>query len=228
MKVYLYCRNSCEHQTLSVQAQLDQLRAYAASNDYEVAGVFVDEAMSGATSLDDRLNLQAALASLSKGDGLLCLNQSRLARDTSIYFAVVAQVAKRKARLLFANGSEHSNDPMAKMISGMMALIAELERATIKRRQKAAYAVMRKKGCALGNLKLNKHRYGYSVVDGMLVPNEREQEILSVLVERRKNKIKYKDIITEFNARGFLTRDNTSFSQPNLSRLMKNYKDSQK
>ena len=221
MKVYLYCRNSCEHQTLSVQAQLDQLHAYAASNHYDVAGVFVDEAKSGATSLEDRVNLQAALGSLGKGDALLCLNQSRLARDTSVYFAVAAQVAKRKARLLFANGSEHSDDPMAKMISGRMALIAELERATIKRRQKAAYAVMRKKGYALGNIKLNKHRYGYSVVGGMLVEDKYEQSIIELLMRRRKEKVKYKDIIAEFKLKCYYNRNGNEFSASALYRLWK-------
>jgi len=224
MKVYLYCRNSCEHQTLSIEAQLNQLHAYAQLNSYEVAGVFVDEAQSGATSLEERTSLQEALAALSKGDGLLCLNQSRLARDTGIYFAVASQVAKRKARLMFANGSEHSDDPMSKMISGMMALIAELERATIKRRQKAAYAVMRSKGCALGNIKLNKHRYGYSVVDKMLVADKKEKLVLEVLIERRKRGVKYKDIIKEFRDKGFYNRNNNDFTQPALYRMWKNNK----
>ena len=51
MKVYLYCRNSCEHQTLSVEAQLDQLGRYASNQGYIVAGVFVDAAKSGASTL---------------------------------------------------------------------------------------------------------------------------------------------------------------------------------
>ena len=46
MKVYLYCRNSCEHQKLSVEAQIDQLKVYADKQGYDIAGVFIDEAIS--------------------------------------------------------------------------------------------------------------------------------------------------------------------------------------
>ena len=53
MKVYLYCRNSCEHQKLSVEAQIDQLKVYADKQGYDIAGVFIDEAISGATELAD-------------------------------------------------------------------------------------------------------------------------------------------------------------------------------
>ena len=220
MKVYLYCRNSCEHQKLSVEAQIDQLKAYAAKQDYDIAGVFVDEAVSGATQLAERTELQAALAILKKGDGLLCLNQSRLARNTSVYFAVAAQVAKQKAKLLFANGSEHSDDPMNKMVSGMMALIAELERATIKRRQKAAYAVMRKQGKTLGNSKLNKQRYGYTDNNGILEKNPSEQELIQLVVDMRNSGIKYKDIKSKVTKIGFMNRSNKEFS---LSALYKLY-----
>tara|TARA_R110000851_G_scaffold71534_4_gene159116 strand:+ start:78 stop:752 length:675 start_codon:yes stop_codon:yes gene_type:complete len=220
MKVYLYCRNSCEHQKLSVEAQIDQLKAYAAKQDYDIAGVFVDEAVSGATQLAERTELQAALAILKKGDGLLCLNQSRLARNTSVYFAVAAQVAKQKAKLLFANGSEHSDDPMNKMVSGMMALIAELERATIKRRQKAAYAVMRKQGKTLGNAKLNKQRYGYTDNNGILEKNPSEQELIQLVVDMRNSGIKYKDIKSKVTKIGFMNRSNKEFS---LSALYKLY-----
>ena len=218
MKVYLYCRNSCEHQKLSVEAQIDQLKAYAAKQDYDIAGVFVDEAVSGATQLAERTELQAALAILKKGDGLLCLNQSRLARNTSVYFAVAAQIAKQKAKLLFANGSEHSDDPMNKMVSGMMALIAELERATIKRRQKAAYAVMRKQGKTLGNAKLNKQRYGYTDNNGILEMNPSEQDLIQIVLDMRTNGIKYKDIKSKVSKLGFRNRSDKEFS---LSALYK-------
>ena len=220
MKVYLYCRNSCEHQKLSVEAQIDQLKAYASNQGYDIAGVFVDEAISGATQLAERTELQAALAILKKGDGLLCLNQSRLARNTSVYFAVAAQVAKQKAKLLFANGSEHSDDPMNKMVSGMMALIAELERATIKRRQKAAYAVMRKQGKTLGNAKLNKQRYGYTDNNGILEKNPSEQALIQLVVDMRNSGIKYKDIKSKVTKLGFMNRSNKEFS---LSALYKLY-----
>ena len=220
MKVYLYCRNSCEHQKLSVEAQIDQLKAYASKQGYDIAGVFVDEAISGATQLAERTELQAALAILKKGDGLLCLNQSRLARNTSVYFAVAAQVAKQKAKLLFANGSEHSDDPMNKMVSGMMALIAELERATIKRRQKAAYAVMRKQGKTLGNAKLNKQRYGYTDNNGILEKNPSEQALIQLVVDMRNSGIKYKDIKSKVTKLGFMNRSNKAFS---LSALYKLY-----
>tara|TARA_R110002126_G_scaffold50801_2_gene139686 strand:- start:712 stop:1389 length:678 start_codon:yes stop_codon:yes gene_type:complete len=222
MQVYLYCRNSCEHQTLSVEAQLDQLGRYASNQGYTIAGVFIDAAKSGATSLEERTGLQDALAALGKGDALLCLNQSRLARDTSIYFAIAAQVAKRKAKLLFANGCEHSDDPMAKMISGMMALIAELERATIKKRQKAAYAVMRKKGCALGNVKLNKQRYGFSVKDGLLIENHEEQKIIKVILSMRKENKKYRQIKEMLDKEGFYTRNGKSFHLGAICKIVKN------
>ncbi len=216
--VVLYVRRSSDKQNLSVEAQLTQLREYADKSGLVIRSTHIEEPVSGSASLEKRPALQDAISELRKGDGLLSLNQARLARNQTIYYLILSLVERASGHLLFANGTSHDeNDPLSQMVSGMLALIASYERSEIRRRIKQALRVKKERGEALGAP--SKHQYGYDVVNGLLVENAEEQAVITLVKRLRAEKMRYKEIIKYFAQRNILNRLGKDFSQQSLSLL---------
>jgi len=216
--VVCYVRRSTDKQGLSVEAQLTQLREYADKRGLVIRSTHIEEPVSGSASLERRPALQDAIADLNRGEGLLSLNQARLARNQSVYYLILSLVERAKGKVMFANGTSHDeNDPLSQMVSGMLALIASYERSEIRRRIKQALRVKKAKGEVLG--RPGKHQYGFDAVDGLLVENEEEQAVITLVKRLRAEKMRYKDIIEYFAQRNILNRLGKEFSQQSLSLL---------
>ena len=214
----LYVRRSTDKQNLSVEAQLTQLREYADKCGLLIRSTHIEEPVSGSASLERRPALQDAIADLNRGEGLLSLNQARLARNQSVYYLILSLVERAKGKVMFANGTSHDeNDPLSQMVSGMLALIASYERSEIRRRIKQALRVKKAKGEVLGQP--GKHQYGFDAVDGLLVENEEEQAVITLVKRLRAEKMRYKDIIEYFAQRNILNRSGNPFRQPHLCKL---------
>lgn len=82
MRVCIYARHSSEKQCGSTQDQIDRCRRWCAERDYQIAGVFGDEAVSGA-GLQSRPAIQQMIdfALESSFGGVVTEDLSRLSRD---------------------------------------------------------------------------------------------------------------------------------------------------
>ena len=143
MKTIAYIRRSTAKQALSVDRQKDQLMEYAAANNIEITDWKIEEPISGKCPLADRPVLNEAIFSLNRGDQLLALNVSRVARDEIVFYSVLQALNKRKAELVLADGSKGN------LMIGLMVIFAAAERQAISARTKQGLKVAKAKGRAL-------------------------------------------------------------------------------
>ena len=147
--VWGYARVSREDQQLALQ--LDALQA---------AGVpetnIVQEKESGAGR---RPAFDALLRKLNSGDSLIAWKVDRLGRDALAALTVARDLDHRGVRIVITTLGVDSSTPAGRMVFGVLAQLAEFERATLIERTNAGLAAARKRGAHLGRrFRLSPHQ----------------------------------------------------------------------
>ena len=211
MTIVAYVRRSTDKgQRYSLDAQKGEILRFAKKSNLTIDAWAVEDAVSGKAKVENRPALFDALTNLRRGDTLIALNVSRIARDEFIFYEVAGTLARRGVELRFADGNDLSN-PMNKLLMGILVLVASLERAQIASRTKKGLAVARQRGVALGAP--GRVRYGFSSKDGMLVVNESEQKILDEAFKLRSLNYSYRQIATHFEETGKRNRKGNFFTK---------------
>lgn len=154
-----YVRASTDDQALGPDAQRAALQAYCDRAGLTLAVVHEDLGISGATPLDRRPGMVAALASLTtlRAGVLLVAKRDRLARDVMSAMLIDAAAGKAGARVVSCAGEgTDSDDPTALLLRRMLDAFAEYERLQIKARTRAALAVKKARGERTGGIPYGK------------------------------------------------------------------------
>ncbi len=138
--IWGYARVSPEDQALALQ--LDAL---------EAAGVppahIMKEKESGARQ---RPIFEALLKKLKTGDSLVAWKVDRLGRDALAALTVARDLDALGVRIVITTLGVDSSTPAGRMVFGVLAQLAEFERATLIERTNAGLAAARKRGKHLG------------------------------------------------------------------------------
>lgn len=209
MRAIVYRRVSTDEQAdrgLGLAAQLDACRRYVERAGAELAGPFTDEdGICGASPLDKRPALLAAIGELRRGDVLLVAKRDRLGRDP-IIVAMIEAAAKRKgARVVSAAGEGTEDDgPTSVLMRRIVDAFAEYERLLIKARTSAALQAKIRRGERCGKV-----RFGFRLAaDGKtLLPEKREQRIIRLIGKLRDEGWSYRQIADELTRRGVATKE---------------------
>lgn len=179
MRFVTYLRVSTDEQAESgagLDGQLDTCQRFAERGDGTLVGPFADEGISGAKGLEDRPQLLAAIAELSRGDALLVAKRDRLGRDPILVAMIESAVRRKGARVVSAAGEgTESDDPSSVLMRRLVDAFAEYERLLIGARTRAAMQAKIRRGHRCGSI-----RFGYDLGrDGAtLVENQAEQAII--------------------------------------------------
>lgn len=124
-----YARCSTVGQDLS--AQIDALAAAGVASDR-----CYSEKVSGAAPLADRVALRQALAALRSGDTLVVAKLDRIGRSMEDCVSRVAELLDRGCHVLTLDGRVDTKGlgKMAKLVCGLLAAAAEIERDLILER----------------------------------------------------------------------------------------------
>ena len=170
----------------------------------ELAGVYRDEGVSGKTGLDKRPALLVAISALGKGDTLMVAKRDRLGRDPLVIAMIEAAVARKGARIVSAAGEGTDSDsPTDILMRRMVDAFAEYERLIIIARTTAALQAKKARGERTGSIPYGK-RLDDNGVD--LIPDESEQEILSVIFELNGKGLSLRNIASRLTAKGYQSR----------------------
>lgn len=189
MKVIGYCRVSTEEQAqegLSLEAQADRIKAYCEAHGLKLVELLTDEGVSASKPLASRPAGSKLLDSLVGGraQAVVAVKLDRLFRDAVDCLATVKSWNEDgiALHLLDLGGSAfNSVSAFGRFFLTVMAGAAEMERNLISERTKTALAYKRSKGEWLGAAP-----FGYRVLDGGLVPDTAEQELIAALRRDRK------------------------------------------
>jgi DNA invertase Pin-like site-specific DNA recombinase len=177
-----YVRVSTDEQDLGAQAQEHALRTWASKSGVELVAVFTDEGVSGASPLDKRPGLQAALDSVGEGAVIVAHRRDRYARDVALAAMLERLVERNGARLVTVEGNVEGDGPEAQLMRAILDCFAQFERALIRSRTKAALGRKRAKGERIGSVA----PYGYRF-DGLgrVVADAEEQGVVARVLRER-------------------------------------------
>lgn len=156
----IYARVSTNDQ--DCERQIRDLTEYAARLGYDVASIHEEKA-SGAK--DDR-KVRAEVLKLAKSkkiDAVLVTEMSRWGRSTVDLLNTLQELDAKKVSLVALNGPDFDlSTPTGKMMSTVLAAVAEFERDLIRERVKSGLANAKARGKKLGrqegdNYKQRKH-----------------------------------------------------------------------
>lgn len=143
-KVCILARVSTQSQ--DYDRQVNELTTYAQSCNWNVVKVFANK-ISGATKNEDRTEIQELInfVKTNKVDKVLCLEISRLGRNTLEALKVIELLNEQKIPLFVKNYSLETLDdngninPMAQLLITLLLEIGSMERSTIRQRMASGY-----------------------------------------------------------------------------------------
>ncbi len=125
----IYLR-ACQSESIpSLESQQKACQECAARKGLDIIGVFTDADVSGATSLDDRPGLRAALCSLDRRGALLVAKRDRIVLiDPDSVVAFGTAIKAKRARVVSAAGEGTDDDrPESVLVRGVIDAFAEYE-----------------------------------------------------------------------------------------------------
>lgn len=198
MKTIAYCRVSTTKQAdsgLGLDAQLASIATYSQSLGLNLSQTFTDAAISGASPIEKRPGLTAAIASLKRGDLLIIAKRDRLGRDQFVTLTIERAVAKRGAKIVCADGIANGETTADDFLRKILDAAAQFERGLVKARTLAAMQQKRLKNESCGEVP-----FGYQLIeDGKLIECEKEQAVIRHIIICRERGISFREIAKIMN-----------------------------
>lgn len=209
MRAIGYARVSTDDQSSGLATQKVEITKWAASAGATLEAIFEDEDCSGATEVDKRPGLMAALAALRKGSVLVAFKRDRFARDPEIMMMLSGQVKKKGARLMTCDGATGGDGPVGELMEGIIDNISRFERRIIGQRVAAG---MRRKKAMRSFLGCPPYgwRRGTEIADEgtrkgkriTLEPVPEEQAIVGYIRQLRAEGATLREIVSRLEAEG--------------------------
>lgn len=206
MNAIAYYRVSTElqQQEGTIEVQKMKVREFATKNDYVIVSEFSDDGVSG--GLADRPGLKRLLEILPKTDAdcVLIYKLDRLARDLYIQEGLIKEFNKHDKQLVSALEPDlDGSDPFRKAFRQMLGVFSEFEKAMIALRLEGGRERKARDGGWHGG-----RIYGYDNLDGNLVINQSEAEVINIIFKLRKKGKSYKNIAEQLTCMNKPTKRN--------------------
>lgn len=147
-----YLRVSTDEQKNGPEAQRAAITAWASRSGVAVVAWHLDQGVSGASGVEERPALLAALDDVARqrAGTLVVAKRDRVARDIYVSQMIVREVERRGARIVCADGIGNGDAPADALMRTVLDGVAAFERDMIRARTKAALAVKRSRGETTG------------------------------------------------------------------------------
>jgi len=209
-----YVRVSTDKQAtegVSIEAQIEKIKAWAIFNEYELLHIYNDEGISGA-SLNKRDGMQQALSQVKKDMAFVCYSLSRVSRDLADTLHISRTIEKAGADLVSLSEKIDTTGASGKMVFNMFAVLNQFERDQTAERTRSAMQYKKKNDQAYSPTP-----YGYDRQDKELVLNPIEAAVVVAIQDMAKEGKGYAEIARHLNQNniptktGKLWRANTVF-----------------
>lgn len=203
MAVYGYVRVSTVRQANegeSLDVQRRQIEGYALMHGLTLAGVLVEEGVSGSVPVEDRPVGSQLFAKLQRGDIVIAAKLDRLFRSALDALKVVESLKSQGVKLhLLDLGGDIAGNGLSKLFLTIAAAFAEAERDRIRERIGQVKADQKARGRYLGG----KVPFGFRRGDdGELIRHEAEQQVIQEIVALRAQGKALRAIAAAAQARG--------------------------
>ncbi len=177
IRTAIYTRVSSQMQVeegFSLPAQLERLRAYCASQDWDVTDIYTDEGESAKST--DRPELQRMLTDIKekKIDIVLVYRLDRLTRSVLDLYELLKIFDMHNVGFKSSTEVFDTTTAMGRLFITIVAALAQWERENLGERVKFGSRQKAK----TGQLVTPRELFGYNLANGKLVINENEAEIV--------------------------------------------------
>jgi DNA invertase Pin-like site-specific DNA recombinase len=198
-----YVRVSSEEQAdsgLGLEAQRQRIQAYCQLQGLQLGTIFEDPGVSGGKPLGSRPDGRRLLAEARRSRPVVVVARlDRLFRSVADAAQTIAAFDRLGIELVaIAEGFDQTN-PYGRAMAQMASVFAELERAMIKERTRAAMKVKRGRGERISGHEPFGWDFG---PDGVLVKNRREQRALAWIRQLHGQGKSLREIAELLNGRG--------------------------
>ena len=219
MKVCGYTRVSSEEQArggVSLEMQAERIRAYAASQGWNLVRIFEDAGHSGTTL--ERPALQKMLSRLDGVGAVLVWKVDRISRKQRHILGLLEEYFEPHG-VGFKSISEpfDTTSPMGRAMLGMLGVFAQLERDTIAQRTRDALRHRQANGGHVGA-----PAYGFRIIGHALVPVPEELSIVGEIRRLRADGKTLREIARLLIDRGIPTRRGGRWSAQAISYILRN------
>ncbi|ABZ85487.1 DNA recombinase, putative [Heliomicrobium modesticaldum Ice1] len=178
LRVAAYCRVSTDsdEQLVSLETQIRHYESYINANpDWEFAGLYYDEGITG-TKKEKRHELLRMISDCEnkKIDFIVTKSISRFARNTTDCLELVRKLIDLGIFIYFEKENINTGSMESELMLSILSGLAESESVSISENNK--WSVKRR--FQSGTFKISYPPYGYDAVDGKMVVNESQAEIV--------------------------------------------------
>lgn len=216
---YYRVSTELQQQEGTIEVQKMKVREFASKNGYVIISEFSDDGVSG--GLADRPGLKQLLDSLptTQAECILIYKLDRLARDLYIQEGLIKEFNKNDKQLISALEPDlDGNDPFRKAFRQMLGVFSEFEKAMIVLRLEGGRERKARNGGWHGG-----RIYGYDNLDGNLIINQAEAEVINLIFSLRKKNQSYKKIAKQLSAIGKPTkRGNATWRASTVKKMVNN------
>ena len=220
-KTVIYARVSTQEQAehgISLDAQITRCTEYVEAKELILVDTVVDPGFS-AKSIN-RPGLQRILNMVAHREiqHIVCLRLDRLSRNTIEALQMVALMAKRGVELhvVAEHGEVKSRGADDEFLLTLKCGLATRERRLIGERTKLALDRKKERGEFCGG----EPPYGYKAVDGVLIPETEEQQVVFKIRSLRKKNYSIRRIVLCLRQDGHLNRRGKPFHKTQVARIL--------
>ena len=211
-----YIRVSTEKQAdhgVSIEAQTEKLKAYAMLYDIDLVDLVIEQ---GSAKCLQREGLQSALSRLEAGEAeaLIVVKLDRLTKSVADLGKLVDTYFQNFA-LLSVGEQIDTRSAAGRLVLNVLASVSQWEREVIGERTSAAMQHMRNQNQYTGG----KPPYGYDLVDGELIENENEQQVIKLVAKYKAAGLSYRKIAAVIDEAGHKSRTGKQLSAMSVSRM---------
>lgn len=151
MRVALYARVSTNDQT--TENQLPDLRRYVEARGWQLTREYVDHGVSGSKDRRPALDELTTAVRRHEVDAVVCWRLDRLGRNLRHLVLLLDEWRERNITFVTIGEGIDTSTAAGRLVAGVLASIAEFERARVQERVRAALNRIRANGGQLGRPK---------------------------------------------------------------------------
>ena len=224
LRVAAYARVSTnsDEQLISLDAQKNHYEALIRSHkDWEYAGLYYDEGVSG-THMSKRDGLLSLLSDCERGliDYIVVKSISRFSRNTVESIETVRKLCSMGIYILFEKEKIDTGKMESELLLSILSSLAESESRSISDNE--AWSIKRR--FMNGTYKIAYPPYGYDYIDGKMVVNEEQSEVVKWIYSQVLSGNSPAGIAKELNERGIATKRGGRWTGHTINGMIRNEK----
>lgn len=224
LRVAAYARvsTSSDEQLISLDAQKNHYEVLIRSHkDWEFAGLYYDEGISG-TKMDKRDGLLALLDECEKGliDYIIVKSISRFSRNTVDSIETVRRLCDMGIYIFFEKENIDTGKMEGELLLSILSSLAESESRSISDNE--TWSIKRR--FMNGTYKISYPPYGYDYIDGEMVVNEKQSEVVRWIFGQVLSGNSTAEIAWKLNEEGVATKRGGSWTSTTINGMIRNEK----